>query len=204
MVPVTEKWALTGAIYNGWNQPTDLNQKKTMSLQSAYLSDNWLWNVLYIGGAERPKGIGTGEPWRNLFDTVVQWTGLPRLHFAGQANGGWETNHIGTNKWYGLGGWARAELMPWLFLALRADGIREFGTAAKQVPLFFGSGHIVSGTATLDFRPVGDGFTIRLEYRHDGSDKKNPLFYTHGLNTDGSQRLAATQNTLTLGVSGWF
>jgi hypothetical protein len=43
-----------------------------------------------------------------------------------------------------------------------------------------------------------------LEYRHDDSDSDAPLFFRRGIDGGGQQLLAAAQNALTMGVTGWF
>jgi len=70
--------------------------------------------------------------------------------------------------------------------------------------LLGGANQILSLTGTLELRPPGDHFSIRVEYRHDGSDSDAPLFFKRGFAANGQQLLAAAQNTLTLGVTGWF
>jgi hypothetical protein len=37
--PVTETWTLAAAVYNGWNQASDLNAGKSLSLQSVLIGD---------------------------------------------------------------------------------------------------------------------------------------------------------------------
>lgn len=201
--PVTEKLSVMGAVYNGYNQLTDLNKKKTLSLQASYVEDNWWLNLLYLGGDERPNGDIAGRAWRHLFDAVGEYSGIERLTLAAHANAGFENSDVGEHRWAGGALYARYKAFDWFYLALRGDGLKEFDGGADS-PIFFGPGHLLSATATAEFRPVGDGFSLRLEYRHDDSDNKNPMFYGRGFSPDGSQRLVATQNTFTVGVTGWF
>jgi Putative beta-barrel porin-2, OmpL-like. bbp2 len=203
--PLTEKLTLTAAIYNGWNQATDLNGGKTLSLQASYVSGKWLGNLLYLGGPERPQGDGSGQPWRNLFDAVGQFDVHPNLSLALHANAGWETSNFGDHAWAAGALYARAKATDWLYFAARGDGIYESVPEANPSSwiLLGGSDHVLSATLTAELRPVGDGFSLRLEYRHDDSDKDVPLYYKRGF-TNGLQNASATQDTFTIGLTGWF
>jgi hypothetical protein len=208
--PVTDSWTLTAAVYNGWNQPTDLNSGKSLSFQSAYLKDKWLFNLLYLGGNERSYSDPAGKVWRNMFDAVSQYDVASHLSLAAEANGGWESGDLGTDAWFGGGLWARAKATDWLYFAARGDGIYEHVGSKNGVssPIFFAGGnHIASGTFTIEVRPF-DGVSFRLEYRHDDMDEKSPQFYKRGFTTlpDGTtvQNAAKVQDTMTLGMTGWF
>jgi Putative beta-barrel porin-2, OmpL-like. bbp2 len=208
--PVTDSWTVTGAVYNGWNQPVELNSGKSISFQSAYLKDKWLFNLLYLGGNEQPYNAPTGKVWRNMFDAVAQYDISERLSLAGEANGGWENGDLGVGGWFGGGAWARLKATNYLYFAARGDGIYEHVASKGGVssPIFFAGGnHIASGTFTIELRPM-DGISFRLEYRHDDMDEKSPQFYKRGFTTlpDGTtvQNAAKVQDTLTLGMTGWF
>jgi len=202
--PVTERIALTAAVYNGWNQASDLNSGKSMSLQSAFTGDKWLLNLLYFGGPERPRNDGSGNPFRNMFDLVGQLDPLDWLSLAVHGNTGWERSNFGNHAWGAGAVYARAKAYHWLYFAVRGDGIFEHVPGDGGAILLGGADHILSGTATAEFRPVGDHFSLRLEYRHDDSDRHAPLFFRRGYDSAGLQRLAATQNTFTVGMTGWF
>jgi len=202
--PVTETWTLAAAVYNGWNQASDLNAGKSLSLQSAMIGDGWIFNALYIGGPERPRGDPGGSAWRNLFDVVAEVDALPWLSLALHGNAGFEKSDYGNHSWGALALYARAKASDWLYFALRGDGIGENVPTDGGAILLGGANHILSLTGTLELRPPGDHFSIRLEYRHDGSDSDVPLFFKRGYDASGQQLLAAAQNTLTLGVTGWF
>jgi hypothetical protein len=204
--PLTDKLTLTGAVYNGYNQLRDTNDKKTMALHLAYTEDDWFVSGHYLGGVERPEGDVAGDPWRNMFDFMGEYSGFKRATLAAHFNTGLENSEVGDHRWVAGAAYARLKLVDWLYLALRADGIKEMGggSLADGTSIFFGEGYVLSGTATLELRPVEEGFSIRLEYRHDESDRDNPMYYTRGFTADGSQRMAATQNTMTVGLIGWF
>jgi hypothetical protein len=203
--PLTEKLTLTAAVYNGWNQATDLNGGKSVSLQASYVSGKWLGNLLYLGGPERASGDGSGQPWRNLFDAVGQFDVHPNLSLALHANAGWEDSNFGNHSWVAGALYARAKATDWLYFAARGDGIYESVPEANPASwiLLGGSDHVLSATLTAELRPMGDGFSMRLEYRHDDSDKDVPLYYKSGF-TNGLQNASATQDTFTIGLTGWF
>jgi hypothetical protein len=208
--PVTEALTVTAAVYNGWNQASDLNPGKTLSLQASLIEDALLLNLLWLGGPERPENDPTGDGWRNLFDAVMQLDVLPWLSLAANADGGFERTAYGTGSWMAGALYARFKATPWLFFALRGDGIYE--RVAREgdanAAIFFGGGdHVLSGTTTIEVRPI-DGISFRIEYRHDDSDPDVPLYYKRGFTTtaDGAptQNVSRAQNTLTLGLTGWF
>jgi hypothetical protein len=203
--PLTDALALTAAVYNGWNQPTDANKGKSLSVQSSYLKDKWLFNLLYLGGNERARGDAAGKPWRNLFDAVVQYDVLPMLSLAANFDAGVEKGNLGTNSWVAAALYARVKATPWLYFAARGDGIYQKAKDADvNAPIALaGADHIASGTFTAELRPV-EGISFRVEYRHDDSDGARPLFYKQGFTAEGLQRTAKAQNTLTLGMTGWF
>lgn len=204
--PVSDSWSLTGAIYNGTNQPLDLNKGKAASVQSAFVKDGFILNLLYMGGNDRPYGDAMGKPWRNTFDLVTQYDVLPRLSLALMFNAGFEKGNLGVENWTAAALYARVKATEWLYFAARGDGIHE--RVAKKdgeiSPIFFGGGdHIASGTFTAELRPI-EGVSLRLEYRHDDSDKDVPLFYKKGVDAMGLQNLSKSQNTITVGMIGWF
>lgn len=207
--PLTEKLTATAAVYNGWNQATDLNSNKSASFQLSYVGEKGFINGLYIGGVERPRNDGTGEPWRNLFDVVGQYDVNDVLSLATDVNAGFEKSNIGDHKWFAASLYARVKALEWLYFAGRGDGIFEFNpgvnpSKAENSILILGADHIVSATGTVEFRPVGDGFSLRLEYRHDHSDPDAKQFYKRGYYADGSQKMTSQQDTFTIGVTGWF
>src|SRR4051812_1769216 len=121
-------------------------------------------------------------------------------------NAGFEKGNLGVNNWTAAALYARVKATEWLYFAARGDGIHE-RVAEKNgtiSPIFFGGGdHIASGTFTAELRPA-EGVSLRLEYRHDDSDGAVPLFYKKGILADGSQRTSKAQNTITVGMIGWF
>lgn len=129
---------------------------------------------------------------------------LPWLQLAVHGNAGFEKSDLGNHSWGALALYAHAKASEWLHFALRGDGIAENVPTSGGAILLGGADHILSLTGTVELRPAGDHFSIRLEYRHDDCDSDAPLFFRRGFDANGQQLLAAAQNTLTLGVTGWF
>jgi len=204
--PISESWSMTGAVYNGTNQPLDLNKGKAASIQSAYMKDGFFLNLLYMGGNDREYGNPMGKPWRNTFDLVTQYDVMPRLSMALMFNAGFEKGNLGVDNWTAAALYARVKATEWLYFAARGDGLYEHVASKDGVesPIFLGGGdHVASGTFTAELRPI-EGISLRLEYRHDDSDGAHPLFYKKGFDAMGQQNLSKVQNTLTLGLTGWF
>jgi hypothetical protein len=173
------------------------------------VTDALLFNLLYLGGNERVAGDPMGKPWRNLFDAVLEYKATSILTLALNADAGFEKGDLGTDSWAAAALYARVKATEWLYFAVRGDGIYEnVATRGEDSgAIFFGGGdHVLSGTVTGELRPV-DGISFRIEYRHDDSDPDAPLFYKRGFDlVDGAsvQRASRAQNTLTLGMTGWF
>ncbi|HTU58882.1 MAG TPA: outer membrane beta-barrel protein, partial [Polyangiales bacterium] len=87
--PLTKTFTLTGAVYNGYNQMTDLNGKKTLSLHGSLVLDKFFLNIMYMGGDETVKKDGRA-PWRNMIDLVAQYDVHPRLSLALHGDTGFE------------------------------------------------------------------------------------------------------------------
>jgi hypothetical protein len=199
--PVSERWNVTAGVYNGWNNVTDTNGKKSISLQGLYTKpDKITASLLYFGGAERPRGSAEGEPWRNLFDSHIAITVSPTLSILAHADTGFENTTFGRASWRAGALAARVKVNPWLHVAGRADVLDETtpssqaGTAAM---LFFPTKRVSSLTATLDARPA-DSMSVRLEFRRDSAE--GPIYFKKAEPAPS----AKSQSTLTLGLTAWF
>jgi hypothetical protein len=205
--PFTDR--LTGVLYlvNGWNDIVNKNPYPCMSGLLTYAIDDRLTlNLLYFGGVELPTGDPEGQPWRNLFDVNVTWNANGWLSLAAQADAGFERNNFGTSSWWTGAAYVRVRAHRKLYVAARADYFHEhdsISSTGATERLFFPADNVHSETLTADFRPV-DNFSLRLEYRHDTAD--TPIYYrgtvarVEGLDVPN----AKDQQTLTLGVTGWF
>lgn len=135
----------------------------------------------------------------------MQYDVVPMFSLALHADCGYERGELGNQSWYVGALYVQLKASSWRYFAARGDGIYEHvPRSSSDVALFFGGGDpVLSGTLTAEVRPI-DGVSFRLEYRHDDSDDKVPLFFERGFDSTGAQRLSHAQNTLTLGMTGWF
>ena len=199
--PVSERWSLTGAVYNGWNNVTDTNGKKSVSVQALYAKpDKATASLLYFGGVERPRGVSEGEPWRHLFDSHITVSVSKTLSLQAHADAGFEDTTFGRASWRGASIAARAQARPWLYVAGRADILHETipsSDAGAASALFFPTTRVHSFTGTLDARPA-DRMSARLEFRRDAA--KDPIYFRGA----PSAPSARSQSTLTFGLTAWF
>ncbi len=199
--PVTERWNVTAAVYNGWNNVTDTNGKKSISVQGLYTKpDELTASLLYFGGAERPSGSPEGEPWRHLFDSHITVTVSPTLSIQAHADAGFEDTTFGRSSWRAAALSARVKANKWLYVAGRADILDETvptSSAGTASALFFPASRVKSLTATLDAHPA-DHMAVRLEFRHDSA---SDAIYFKGASLQPS---AKSQSTLTFGLTAWF
>jgi len=213
----TDRLDVMTGVFNGWNTILDNNDEKSILVQAQYkVKEAASFSAAYYGGVERPGGAVEGRPWRHAFDLYAQISATDWLEVAGEGNGGFEDGRFGFHWFAGTAAYARANIpisigarkKDALYLALRGDRLWEDfaandrGTAS---PILLPAKHITSGTATIDLRPV-KGLSVRLEYKYDVSNAK--LFFRSSVEGDGKQTPyvpnARSQNTLLLGVVGWF
>lgn len=201
-------WTGTLAVYNGWNSVVDNNGDPSVALSAAYSSSKTTAQLLYFGGIERPDGAPEGKAWRNLFDALIQTALTDQVSILAQADAGVEPNDLGTSAWAAGAVYAKVQLTPALYAAVRGDTFYEKvagknGMTASAI--FLPVKWVAEGTATLAYQPV-DHVSLRLEYRHDqaasnayfgGAVAADPVTMTAVPNRD-------MQDTLTLGVTAWF
>jgi hypothetical protein len=202
---------LTATYYlvNGWNDIVNVNPYPCMAGVVGWVPREGLsTTLLYFGGVERPSGSPEGQPWRNLFDATARLAATDWLGFQLEATTGWEHNTFGTSSWTAAAGYVRVR--PWreLYVAGRADYFHEsVATNASGMAsrMFFPGSNVSEETATLAYEPA-DGFSLRLEYRHDTADA--PMYYRGQLPmsmmSSPATPNARSQNTLTLGAVAWF
>jgi hypothetical protein len=206
---IADHWMLMGGVYNGWNTVVDNNDAKSVSTSIRYNADNVLAQLLYFGGAERPTGAPEGPYWRHDFDAFGQWDVTSHFSVAAHANAGWEPNRFGTSDWYAGAMYVRVKTFDWLYVALRDDAFWEDvasnanGTASA---ILWPVRWVSSQTVTLDARPTPDNLSVRLEYRHDSAQDR--IFFRGDVVGDGNTvpyvPNARSQDTITLGATGWF
>jgi hypothetical protein len=206
---LTDRWAVTAAVYNGWNSLVDNNDEKSVSAQLTYTEpDAVALSVLYFGGVERPDGAPEGRAWRHDIDAHVTVTVTDWLSLQAHANVGFEPNEFGTSSWEAGAMAARFHVAKPLYVAGRADVFFEqaasdaTGTAAR---ILWPADWVTSQTATLELR-AGDHLSTRLEYRHDLA--ASDMFFGGEVDGDGvATPFVAdreTQDTITVGMTAWF
>ncbi|MFN0060912.1 MAG: outer membrane beta-barrel protein [Myxococcaceae bacterium] len=207
--PLTDRWSVTLAGYNGWNSVVDNNGEKSVSAQVTYtLPERLAVSLLYFSGVERAQGALEGRAWRHLFDAHATWNVTSRLSLLAHANAGFEPNGFGSSIWVAGAAYARYQLLQPLYLAVRIDAFHEYaptlgGSTAARI--FWSSSWVTSQTATLDYRPH-NRVSFRIEYRHDHA--AGPQYFggvvpvaLDGVTFVGNRR---GQDSLTLGVTGWL
>jgi hypothetical protein len=208
---LSDRWSVTGAVYNGWNNVIDGNLGKSAEGHVTYkIPDKLTVQLLYFGGVERARNAPEGPYWRHDFDAWAQWDLHKRISLLAEINGGVEPNRFGTSDWYAGAFSARFRPFDWLYVSARGDAFFEdvasnaSGTASS---IFWPSRWVSSQTATIDVRPTEDHLSVRLEYRHDMA--AGPTYFRGVVVGDGSTANpflpnGRSQDTLTVGATAWF
>ncbi|HUJ26050.1 MAG TPA: outer membrane beta-barrel protein [Myxococcales bacterium] len=201
--PFTDR--LTGVAYvvNGWNDVVNRNPYPCFAGIAQYtVTDKVALQLLYFGGVEPATGAPQGQPWRNLFDATATWNATPWLTVAAQADAGFENNNFGRSSWVDGAAYVRVQAHAKLFFTARLDHIHESEPAGAP-RLFFPADDVASETLTADYRPA-DGFSLRLEYRHDHAS--GPIYFDGTVQSVNGADVATarSQQTLTLGAVASF
>ncbi len=209
--PLGDTFTAGFQLVNGWNNVEDNNTGKTLGFTTAWTPANkkvsWLTNI-YIG----PEKTGTNEGWRQIYDTVLNFT--PTGWFSGYFDyyHGRENNYLlstTSNKpaadWDAVGISGRFGLNAANALAFRY----EYYNDQQGFVTGYGSPIVLQEfTATYEYKWT-KGLLARLEYRRDWSDKPffergafgQPLNPGIGSFTPGPWK---NQDTLTLGLVAFF
>jgi hypothetical protein len=206
--PIATGWTGTLHVYNGWNSVVDNNGVPSVALSAAYSSAKTSAQLAYFGGIERPDGAPEGKAWRHLFDALAQTAVTDQLSIAAQGDVGFESNHFGTSWWAAGAAYAKLQLSPELYAAVRGDYFYE-KTAANSTgtasAIFWPVSWVAEGTATLAYQPI-DHASLRLEYRHDQA--AGDAYFGGDVTTDPTTQSFVpnrkSQDTVTLGVTAWF
>lgn len=203
-VPLGGGWTGMLHAYSGWNSVVDNNAYPSVGASAAYAGAVVSGQLLYFGGIERSPGAAEGTAWRHLLDAYATIAVTDQVSVLAHVDGGVEPNDLGTSGWLAGALYAKVALAPALYAAARADYFREWiaeddaGTTAAAI--FWPTGWIASGTATVAYQPT-PGLSVRLELRHDHA--KTPVFFGGDIDAAGTPNRRA-QDTVTLGVTGWF
>lgn len=207
---ISDRHDLRFGVYNGWNNVVDNNPQKSLAAEYTYThSENFLFNIVYFSGIERPPEAIEGQGWRHTVDTYV--IGKPSKHVSLLLRpvAGFEPTRFGT-AWYLAGHLGvRIQLAEWMYLATKGVLLREHRastTEGSSAPIFYPTPWMASAIGTADFRP-GKHFSLKLEYRHDQAGEL--LYFAGDVEGDGSDEnpfvpTRTSQNTLTLGLTAWF
>ncbi len=205
--PVSDRWTFSFHVINGWNDVVNRNPYPSIMAMASYaIADRVSFQALYLGGIEPPTGAPEGQPWRNLFDATATWNATAWLTLAAEADAGFENNNFGASSWYDGAAYLRIRAHEKVFFTARIDHIHESvaQNAQGSAPrLFFPADDVGSETVTADYRPA-DGFSVRLEYRHDRASA--PMYFSGSVQSvqGADVPTAKTQHTLTLGTVAWF
>lgn len=200
------RWTLTFGLWNGWNNILDNNVGKSFHIQAMYTVENRItWSLSYFTGIERSNGAAEGQPWRHAFDSYLTLHPSNWLSLQVHTNGGFEPHIFGISAWIAGALYLRIRPVSWLYLAARGDFFYEHVPSGAS-SIYWPVAWLSSGTFTIDARPVSFA-SLRLEYRYDAAS--GPLFFRGMVMGDGSPARpfipnATDQQTLTLGLTGWF
>jgi hypothetical protein len=196
-------------LVNGWNNVEDNNSGKTMGFTTAWTAKSkkvsWLTNT-YVG----PEKTGTNQGWRNIYDTVVnfsptdKWTGYFD-YYHGREN---EAGGPGTAaaNWDAFGVSSKFTTTDHTYLALRYEYYADHDGFATG----YGNNGITLQEFTLTWAyKWTKGLEMRTEWRHDWSDKPffergnngQPLNPGIGTFTPGPYK---HQDTITVGFIAFF
>lgn len=196
--PLGGGWIGTLHVYNGWNSVVDNNDYPSVAASAAYAGDRVTGQLLYFGGIERTDDTA----WRHLLDAYATITVSDHVSLIVHGNGGVEPSDLGTSSWLAAAAYAKIQLSPKLYGAVRTDYFREW---RAQEPIFWPADWIGSFTATFAYQPV-DGLSLRLELRADRADA--PVFFGGDVTGDGTtvpyEPNRRAQETITLGATAWF
>lgn len=209
--------ALNYWITNGTQQTEAFNDFKDQ-FAGAVLNPtrNLTWNVQYYLGQEHrdvmivqnpgpptfPSQPGLSitpvEPYfkgkLHIFDSYATWQASPRTTVTLEGDYVLSREVPPTADAHGYGGAAylRRQLSARTAIAGRAEYVRDDGG------LFTGTTQsLKEATVTYEYRPTGDGFVVRAEWRGDFSNV--PFFFT-----DTVGKLKTDQQTATLGLLWWW
>ncbi len=208
-VPLNSSLALTGGVFNGWNNIVDNNPEKSFFVQAGYgPSDRFNLSFVFFTGVERSPDAPEGRAWRQTFDLHATFHATPWLSLLVHADGGFEPNAFGTSGWAAGAAYARVRFHSQVHLALRGEFFYEVvaeNEEGRASPIFWPVPWVTAGTATLEVRPV-DSLSLRLELRHDRAGGE--IFFGGDVAGDGQATPfvanRSSQTTLTIGLTAWL
>ena len=176
--PVTSRLAVSGFWLNGWNT----NLAEGNGMRSFAVAASWQTTpnldlvVTYAAGLERaPTHLSDPRlSFRDVFDAYGTYALRPWLSVAATADYAIDASSGGVS-WWGVGGYARCLVLPWLAAAVRGEHFSDpdgFTTSVRQRV------DEVTATAEGTTRLGRLELVGRIEYRHDQSNQ--PVFLSGG------------------------
>ena len=184
-----DDWTLQALWVDGWNTNfVDGNKMRSLGAAASWRPIQHLELVLdYVGGPERaPTHLADPtETLRNVVDSYAIYRATDTLELAASADWGHDARDA---MWYGVAGYGRVRVQPWLYGALRTEGFTDPQGYVTGTPQ-----RLFEVTATVEAHTLVHRTTVagRLEFRADRSSA--PVF-------DGS----GDQNTLVLALLAGF
>lgn len=215
-----EQWTVGFQLVNGWNNVEDNNSGKTMGFTTAYNAKNKKWSWLtnsYVG----PEKTGTNKGWKNIYDTVLnfsptdKWTGYFDYYH------GWENlSIVGSNgklraaNWDAVGVSSKFTTSAHTYVALRYEFYADHdgwatGYTSQNPTTGYAPINLHEATFTFAYKWI-HGLEMRSEYRRDFSNK--PFFEKNGqgqplnpgLGTGFIPGPSKHQDTITIGFIAFF
>lgn len=202
--------AFTAALYlvNGWQTIGDVNQGKTLGSRLAYVGDRL---TVALGGLAGPERASDDTHWRVFADLYAIAKATRWLRVAAAVDVGAEQGvpapvavdgeasappALSTVGWYGVAGYARAAVLPFLAFAARGEVYDD--------PYAVLSGfrqRLVEGTFTVEGRPH-EAILLKLEGRYDRSTA--PVFTLARAPEGGAAARGRDQALVVLGAVARF
>jgi hypothetical protein len=167
-----EGFAIGTFWLNGWNTNVlDGNGMRTFAGAATWRPMKKLTlSAAFMAGPERTQVDPTRDGFRlrQLASANMSWDATHRITLAASFDYGLEAEH-GTQAFYGVAGYGRVRILPWLSLAARAETFVDGGGVATGIEQ-----HVAEGTLTLDATTEWKPTTLgaRLELRRDQSDQR--------------------------------
>jgi len=176
-VPLGGMFSLDIGVVNGWDNPVDNNDGKSLLAGIAFNPVEMF--SLYVSGTYGPEQNDNGHSKRGVVTAVGTLKATKELTFVVDADYGNETDLVPSGPdlksadWYGVAGYAIYQVNDKLSLNFRAEGFADPDgvRTAFQEPGFGPGVTAWEVTPTVAYQ-IMDGLLWRAEYRHDETDKR--------------------------------
>ena len=176
-VPLGGMFSLDIGVVNGWDNPVDNNDGKSLLAGIAFNPVEMF--SLYVSGTYGPEQNDNGHSKRGVVTAVGTLKATKELTFVVDADYGNETDLVPSGPdlksadWYGVAGYAIYQVNDKLSLNFRAEGFADpDGVRTGFQEPGYGPGVTAwEITPTVAYQ-IMDGLLWRAEYRHDETDKR--------------------------------